>query len=274
MTKTTTGPTLVTGAAGAIGAAIVARLVQDRIESEQIAKARGDLAQVDGSPAVLALDHDEAALEELVASHPEGAIRSIPFDLADLEATPGFLRGLVQDHGPIRRLVLNAGVWPGAPITQMTDDVWHLNLAVNVTSPFMFLRQLVPSMAQAGGGAIVCTASRNAHRSSTNNAAYDASKAALLGLVRTAAGEFARDHIRINTVSPGVVSTPSTAEIEAEPFRSAYLRQIPMDRYGRPDDIAGVCLFLLSDDAGYITGQDLIVDGGQIACQDNGRLLH
>ena len=120
---------------------------------------------------------------------------------------------------------------------------------------------------------MVCTCSRNAHRSSTNNAAYDASKAALLALVRTAAGEFAQDRIRVNAVSPGVVSTPSTAEIEQEPFRSTYLRQIPMDRYGTPADIAGVCLFLLSDDAGFITGQDLIVDGGQIACQDSSRLL-
>jgi meso-butanediol dehydrogenase / (S,S)-butanediol dehydrogenase / diacetyl reductase len=261
VTDTSSGPTLVTGAAGAIGAAIVDRIVNSQATP-------GDAAGT-----VLALDHDADALDELVSRYPEGAVRGIHFDLADLDATPDFLDKLIQDHAPIRRIVLNAGVWDGAPITQMPDDVWQLNFAINVTSPFMFLRQLVPPMARAGGGAIVCTASRNAHRSSTNNAAYDASKAALLGLVRTASGEFACDHIRINAVSPGVVSTPSTAEIEEEPFRSAYLRKIPMDRYGRPDDIAGVCLFLLSHEAGYITGQDLIVDGGQIACQDNGRLL-
>lgn len=246
--------TLVTGAAGAIGAAIVDRLVTA------------------GHP-VLALDRDAQALAGLVSRHPADAVTDVAFDLADLEATPALLARVLEQHGPIRRLVLNAGVWPGAPIVDMTDAVWQLNFAINVTSPFLFLRHLVPPMARAGGGAIVCTASRNAHRSSTSNAAYDASKAALLGLVRTASGEFARDRIRINAVSPGVVSTPSTAEIETEPFRSTYLRQIPMNRYGAPDDIAGVCLFLLSDDAGYITGQDLIIDGGQIACQDSSRLI-
>ena len=246
--------TLVTGAAGAIGGAILERLV-------------------DAGHPVLALDRDSDALHHLRERHGADAVETVPFDLTDLRATPDLLRRLLNEHGAIRRLVLNAGVWPTSPIVEMSDETWNVNFAVNVTSPFMFLRGLVPAMAQAGGGAIVCTASRNAHRSSTANAAYDASKAALLGLVRTAAGEFARDHIRINAVSPGVVSTPSTAEIEDEPFRSSYLRQIPKNRYGTPADIAGVSLFLLSDDAGYITGQDLIVDGGQIACQDNSRLL-
>jgi NAD(P)-dependent dehydrogenase (short-subunit alcohol dehydrogenase family) len=128
-------------------------------------------------------------------------------------------------------------------------------------------------MAAAGGGAIVSTASRNAHRSSVNNAAYDASKAALVALTRTAAGEFARHKIRVNTISPGVISTPGTAEIEDPSFKGPYLKQIPMDRYGTPRDIASVYAFLFSADASFITGQDIIVDGGQIACQDNGRFM-
>jgi len=245
--------TLVTGATGAIGQAVVERLT-------------------DGGHPVLALDRDPTALDGL--QNRFGAqIHTHACDLADLAATPDLLADLLERHSPLRRLVLNAGVWPTAPILKMTDEIWEENFAVNVTSPFMFLRGLVPAMIEAGGGAIVCTCSRNAHRSSTNNAAYDASKAALLALVRTAAGEFARDQIRVNAVSPGVISTPSTAEIEEEPFRSTYLRQIPMNRYGAPHDIAGVILFLLGEDAAFVTGQDLIVDGGQIACQDSSRLM-
>lgn len=245
---------LVTGAGGAIGSKIVGRLLAVGHQ-------------------VLAVDQSATGLERLCAEYDSASLTPITFDLTDTQGTPEFLASLLDRHGAIHRLVLNAGVWPGARIVDLSDDIWQLNFAVNVTSPFLFLRGLTPAMARAGGGAVVCTASRNAYRSSTGNAAYDASKAALLGLVRTAAGEFAQDHIRVNAISPGVVSTPSTAEIEEEPFRSAYLRQIPMDRYGTAEDIAGVCLFLLSEEAGFITGQDIIVDGGQIACQDNSRLL-
>ena len=132
---------------------------------------------------------------------------------------------------------------------------------------------LAPVMAKAGGGAIVTVASRNAFRSSTNNAAYDASKAAVVGLTRTAAGEFACDNIRVNTVCPGVISTPGNIDAEELQFKAAYTKQIPMNRYGRPEEIASVVTFLLSDAASYLTGQAIIVDGGQIACQDNARYM-
>ena len=242
---------LVTGAGGGIGAAIATRLVEDGMR-------------------VLALDRDERSLA-LLADRDETCAAA--FDLADLKGTPGFLAELVREYGVPTRLALNAGVWPGAPIAEMSDEVWQINFAINVTSPFAFMRELAPQMARVGGGAIVCTASRNAYRSSVNNAAYDASKAALLGLMRTAAGEFAAAGIRVNAVSPGVVSTAATPEIEEPLFKAAYRKQIPMDRYGVPEDIAGVCAFLLSDDARFVTGQDVVVDGGQIACQDNGRFM-
>jgi len=252
----TTAPplALVTGAARGIGAATAKRLLADGLR-------------------VIALDRDETGLDQLFRATGTDALQTFPFDLTDIAGTSGMLTALVDEHGPITRLVLNAGVWPGGPIVDMNDEVWELNLTVNVTSPFAFMRALAPIMGDAGGGAIVSIASRNAHRSSTNNAAYDASKAALVGLTRTAAGEFARLRIRVNSVSPGVVSTPATPEIEAPLFKAAYLKQIPLDRYGTGDDIAAVCAFLLSDDAGFLTGQDIIVDGGQIACQDNGRFM-
>ncbi|MEE2659518.1 MAG: SDR family NAD(P)-dependent oxidoreductase [Candidatus Latescibacterota bacterium] len=246
---------LVTGAAQGIGEAVVRRLRLDGLR-------------------VLALDRDAEGLRRLATDLQAGdEFAVVIHDLTDLEGTPAVLDGLVTEHGAITRLVLNAGVWPGAPIMQMSNEIWKLNFDVNVSSPFVFLRTLAPVMAKAGGGAVSCTASRNAYRSSTNNAAYDASKAALLGLVRTAAGELAKIGIRVNAVSPGVISTPGTPEIEEPSFREPYLKQIPMDRYGCADEIAAVHAFLLSDDASFLTGQDIVVDGGQIACQDNGRFL-
>ena len=245
---------LVTGAAQGIGEAVVERLLEDGLR-------------------VLALDRNGAGLKALSRRLSGKPVTTVEFDLTLVAQTPAFLDGLVAEHGPITRLALIAGVWPGAPIGEMTDEVWDLNFSVNVTSPFAFMRSLAPVMAAAGGGAIVATASRNAYRSSVANAAYDASKAALLGLMRTASGEFAGDGIRVNAVSPGVISTPGTQEIEDPAFKGPYIKQIPMDRYGSPREIAAVCSFLLSDDASFMTGQDIIVDGGQIACQDNGRFL-
>ena len=175
---------LVTGAAQGIGEALVRRLLADGMR-------------------VIAVDRDRAGLDRLAqASADPHPVATVEFDLADIEGTAGFLQDLTEVHGPVTRLALNAGVWPGGPIVEMTDDVWNLNFLVNVTSPFVFMRGLAPIMRDAGGGAIVVTASRNAYRSSVNNAAYDASKAALLGLMRTASGEFAGYGIRVNAVSP------------------------------------------------------------------------
>ena len=129
---------LVTGAAQGIGAALVERLLQDGLRVIALDQSGGNLAKLADKFAGLPL-----------------AIRT--FDLTDIQATPDLLQELLAEHGPITRLALNAGVWPGAPIVEMTDEIWDLNFFLNVTSPFVSMRTLVPAMRAAGGGAILAS---------------------------------------------------------------------------------------------------------------------
>lgn len=245
---------LVTGGASGIGAATVRRLIEENLR-------------------VIALDRSETALRQLEQSLPAGQMLPYVCDLQQLDSLPALVKRLVEDYGPIAYLVNNAGVWPAAPLVCLSPEAWNLSLQVNLTAPLVLMQSLVPAMQQSGSGAVVNVATRNAFRSSTNMAAYDASKAALVALTRTAAGELGRHHIRVNSVCPGVIDTGADPSIVEPLFQAAYARLIPMARYGQPQEIASTIAFLLSDDASFITGQAIIVDGGQIACQDNQRFM-
>ena len=246
---------LVTGAAGGIGKATVRRLLQDGMT-------------------VIALDCAEPALRELVSEIGSSRLLVCPFDLEAIDQIPEIVRSLVNQHGAITRLVNNAAVWREQPISELGIASWSAVLSVNVTAPFLLIRELSPVMTAAGGGAIVNVVSRNAFRSSTNGAAYDASKGALMSLTRTAAGELAKHRIRVNALCPGVVRTPPNAALLAgDLFGAAYRRLIPLDRFAEPEEMASVISFLLSGDASFVTGAAVVADGGQLACQDNERFM-
>ena len=137
-------------------------------------------------------------------------------------------------------------------------------MAINLRGVFLGVQLAGLAMRSRGGGRIVATASTNAFWMETDLAAYDASKAGVVGFVRTAAMELAPHGITVNAVGPGLILTDLTREMAEDPDRArVYLRQIPAGRFGTPRDVAGAVAFLVSADATWITGHVLVVDGGQ-----------
>ena len=238
----------VTGAASGIGTAIATRL-----------SAEGHR--------VLALDRSERALKQLAGCVPN----TVPcvFDLNDLEAIPDLVARLVDENGNIDVLVNNAGAWCYEPLVDVALDRWEEIYRINTTAPFVLIREVAPGMIERGDGVIVNIASRNAMVSSQGSAAYDSSKAALVALTRTAAGEFAPHNVRVNAICPGVINTPANDDLlDDREALDNYLKLIPQGRYGEPGEIAGIVHFLTTSDARFITGQTLVADGGQMAFSD------
>lgn len=163
-------------------------------------------------------------------------------------------------------VVVNAGIGGLASVEETSPDHWNRTLAVNLTGAFHTLQLAGQRMKTARKGSIVLTASTNSFDGEADLIAYNASKAGLLGLLRTAANEWGPYGIRINAVCPGLIRTRLTASSFSNPeILSEYFRHIPLGRGGEPDEVAQAVMFLASDMASYITGTTLIVDGGQMA---------
>lgn len=171
------------------------------------------------------------------------------------------------DHwGRVDLLVNNAGIEPSASILEMDEDTWDRVMAVNLKGVFLCTQAVGRVMSEQGGGVIVNISSIAgkaiplAHRS-----AYAASKAGIVGFTKEAAREFAPYGIRVNAICPGVIETPMTAAARQDPeIMARWTREIPLQRLGKPREVAALVLFLASDEASYITGQAYHVDGGKV----------
>jgi len=163
-------------------------------------------------------------------------------------------------------VVINAGVGSAASLLNTTADIWNRTLAVNLTGAFHTLQIAAARMKRRSGGSIVLTASTNSYDGEANLAAYNASKAGLLGLLHTAANELGPYGIRVNAVCPGLIRTRLTKSyFSNQELLADYFRHIPLGRGGEPDEVANGVMFLASHLASYITGVALFVDGGQMA---------
>ncbi|WP_233495857.1 SDR family NAD(P)-dependent oxidoreductase [Geodermatophilus sp. TF02-6] len=244
------GAVLVTGGASGIGEG-AARVLAAR--GAQVVVADRDL---DGASAVVSD----------IRAHG-GTARALHVDVAEagsVEAVFEELRSLgVQVDG----LVNSAGVASRYPFAEMPAGEWDRVLSINLTGTMRMTQLLVQDLLSRGaGGAVVNVASVMAHFAAPNLASYVSSKGGVAMLTRATALELAPHRIRVNAVSPGYVTTALTARgLQVPRFRDAVLARTPMGRLGRPEDIGRVIAFLLSDDAAYVTGQVLAVDGGMTA---------
>jgi 3alpha(or 20beta)-hydroxysteroid dehydrogenase len=176
-----------------------------------------------------------------------------------------------EAFGSVDVLVNNAGVMVVCPLEASTKEMFERTFQVNVLGPFLGTQSVIEPMRRAGGGSVVTVSSVSGHTGTMGLTAYSASKAGNAAITKCAAMELGPDHIRVNAVVPGGIETPMSQgpEFEGIDTSSTYLR-LPIPRIGQPEEVAEAVLFLASDASSYMTGTELIIDGGMLA----GPLLH
>ena len=169
----------------------------------------------------------------------------------------------VDQYGRLDIVVHNAAVYPVLAIEKLSDADLDLTLSVNLKAGFWLIQDALPHLRKQGGGRFLFTSSvTGPNVAMPGTAHYAASKAGMNGLIRTAAIEFAREHITVNGVEPGYILTPAMDALGGPEALAEMAKQIPIGKLGMPSDIANAMLFLASDAAAYITGQTIVVDGG------------
>jgi len=234
---------IVTGGASGIGAAAVRRLARAGVR-------------------VLAVDVNADGLGALVAEFGD-AVQPHVADLTDRTQVEGAVAAAVERFGRLDILVNNAGIGSLARVTDLDPEEWRWVMAIDVDAVFLACRVALPHLIETKG-CVVNTASISGIAADYGFTAYNTAKAAVLGLTRVMAIDYAAQGVRINAVSPGFTQTPLTRPMPQE-LQDMYAASVPMRRAGSPDEIAAVIVFLTSDDASYITGQNIVADGGLMA---------
>jgi 3-oxoacyl-[acyl-carrier protein] reductase len=198
-----------------------------------------------------------------------GEAFGIAADIGTREGVDRLVAGTLERYEHIDILVHNAGIFPYAPLESMDDDSWREVIDVNLTGAFRLTRACLPAMKEGGGGRILFTSSvQGNHVAVPGCAHYAASKAGLTGLIRSAALELAPYGITVNGVEPGLVLTEGVASALSERRRDRMAQYVPLKRWGAPDEIAHAMLYLASEEASYVTGQTIVVDGGALLPQN------
>lgn len=241
---------LVFGGARGIGAATARAFVDDGA-----CVTVADVLEEEGQALAAALGADRAAF--------------VPCDVADPDQINGAFDIAIRKFGAVDVVFNNVGIARYGTVDQLSLEDWDLTLRVNLTAQFVSCKRAVQEMKTSGGGVIINTASILGHASQKTTAAYAASKAAVMGLTRTVAIDHAADGIRCVSISPGTIDTP-LVQIAARTFKDRRPEDLerewaahhPLNRLGKPEEVAAAVVFLASPGAAFITGSDFLIDGG------------
>lgn len=219
--------------------------------------------------AVAAVDIDGASAADTVAGLGTGAHASRAFacDVSDSAAVARLGRDVLAAFGRVDVLCNNAGVLDGyAPLLDTDEALWHRVIGVNLTGAFLVSRAFVPAMLERGSGVVINTASVSSHVAGGGGTAYTASKHGLLGLTRQLAFDYGRRGVRANAICPGPILTGLTSHLVTPEGRNehvdATIAATPAGRWGRPEEVAALAVYLASDEAAFIHGAHVVIDGG------------
>lgn len=218
---------------------------------------------------VAVFDVDGEAARKVVADlhGPEGAAIAIEVDVADRHAVSAAFDTVRTQLGPVEILVTSAAIAGFTRFDKITFDEWNRFLAVNLTGTFLCLQQGLADMAAAGWGRIITISSAAGQRGASRQGHYSASKGGVIALTKTLALDYAAKGITVNSVPPFVIDTPMLRlhqSLKQLPPTEVLTQAIPAGRLGEGDDVAALCVFLCSEQSGYITGQVIGVNGGAI----------
>jgi meso-butanediol dehydrogenase/(S,S)-butanediol dehydrogenase/diacetyl reductase len=234
---------LITGAASGIGAAAA------QLFSNEGAK-------------VVAVDIDQARIEQAISELPADCTMAQVCDTSKMEDATAVIRATIERFGTLDVLINNAGIALLGDLTQVTEEDWARTIAVNVNGYFHMAKAALPELKKTKG-CIVQTSSASGLGGDWGTVAYNTSKGAVTNMTRAMALDHGKDGIRVNAVNPTFTDTHMATGVLHDPATLAkILERIPMRRVGEADDVAKVMLFLASDDAGFVTGVNLPVDGG------------